>query len=240
MANPQIVPATLNTGNFTAASLTSVTVAANGTPSKGNAMIAAMVIEGVAADPGLIAPPNANWKSISQNTIGNSGLPLQDRVAVFTAFAQDGESGSYTFNWANLAALGFWIFAEYSGGDDGTILDGSGSNQQNASGVNAGAPLLTPSSWNGYDTMICVWASTLVVGLVQSISSPNSLTLQALSNSGAISLPAIGLGDLWMKPGGSIINRNALLANAAQSLGISFLLRQSPWAALSPMGGNSS
>ncbi len=45
MANPQIVPATLNTGNFTAASLTSVTVAANGTPSKGNAMIAAMVIE---------------------------------------------------------------------------------------------------------------------------------------------------------------------------------------------------
>ena len=239
MANPQIVPATVNTGNFTASSLTSVTVTANGVPAKGNAMIAAMVIEGVVADPGLVVPPNVNWKSISQNTIGNSGVPAQDRVAVFTAFGQDGESGSYTFNWTNLAAMGFWIFAEYSGGDDGTILDGFGVNQQNASGVNAGAPLLTPASWNGYDTLICVWASSLVVGLVQSMSSPNSITMRTLSSSGAISLPAIALGDYWMKPQGNIINRNALLANAAQSLGISFLLRQNPYAALAPMGGSS-
>jgi len=78
-----------------------------------------MVIVGTLSDPGTIASP-VGWESIQQNITGSGSTT---RVAVFAKIAGI-ESGSYDFTWTNISATGFWIFAEYGGGDSGDAIDG--------------------------------------------------------------------------------------------------------------------
>ncbi len=236
MANPAAVPTTKNTGNFTASSLTSVTVTSVGVPTRGNVMVAAMVIQGAVVDPGTITGPGAGWVSVQQDIIG-AGLIA--RASVFTKIAGASESGSYAFGWTNLAVDGFWIFVEYRDGDSDQALDGPGLNQQNVASTNAAAPAVQPSAWNSYDTLVCVWAASLVALSVMSMGGPAGMTVQAQASSALVSFPAIMLADVPLQSSASTGAKTATVAVSTTSMGISFLIKQSPWASLAPTGAGS-
>lgn len=230
MASPQIVSS--NTGNFTVGSLTSVTLTSSITPRVGNIILAAMVIVGTLSDPGTIASP-IGWESIQQNITGSGSTT---RVAVFAKIAGI-ESGSYDFTWTNISAIGFWIFAEYGGGDSGDAIDGIGANTQNALGTSSIAPSLDPSSWNSFNTLVCVWAAQLSLGNIMSMS-PGGMVLRAQSNSGLAGFPALLLADLFLSSNASTGTKTATTAFATPSLGVSFLIKQSVEAPLAPTGSS--
>ena len=235
MASPKIYPSTVNTGNFIVGSLTSVDIVAKEVPDdKGNVMIAAMVIVGVLFDPGTIIPPN-NWQEIQQNTTSTGGMT---RVAVFTKLVEEGETGTYTFTWNNASSIGFWLFAEYGGGDTDRALDGYGAGQRNALGVGSIAPSVTPEGCNLYNTLVCIWASDLKIGNVMSMNPPNNMTLQVQSGSLATGFPSLMLCDQELTSNDPTGECLATAAFATTSLGISFLVKQSIWAGAAPIGSS--
>lgn len=233
MASPKIVAATLNTGNYTAGNLTSVTITSAGMPTNGNAMLACMAIIGVLNDPGVITAPTG-WELVQQDI---TGIGSTTRVSVFSKIASS-EAGSYVFSWDNISASGFWIFAEYGGGDPSDAIDGPGYSQRNVSGVNSIAPESLPSTWNNFNTLVCVWAAQLSIGNIMSMSAPAEMTLQAQSKSALISFSAIMLADLPLTASASTGTRTAIAAFATPSLGVSLLIKQSPFAGMMPSGGS--
>ncbi|SRR5258708_27446489 len=228
MANPAVV--STNTGNYIVGSLTSTTITSSVTPVDGNVILAAMVIVGVIGDPGSISGP-AGWSPVEQNL---TGAGSSSRVAVFSKVSSS-ESGSYVFSWSNISSIGFWIFAEYGGGDSDNPLDVS-DNLQNLLGTSSSAPSLTPATWNNYNTLVCIWAAALQVGSIMSMSGPADMTLQAQSKSLSISFPALMLADLPLLSNASTGTKTATAAISTQSLGISLLVKQSIWASSIPVG----
>lgn len=231
MASPQIV--SVNTGNYVVGALTSTTLTSAIAPIIGNVMLAALVIVGTLSDPGTILPP-AGWEPIQQNI---TGVGSTTRVAVFAKIAGI-ESGSYDFSWANISAIGFWIFAEYGNGDSGDAVDGTGASAQNALGTSSIAPSLDPSAWNSYNTLVCVWAAQLSVGNIMSMGAPTGMVLRAQSSSGLVSFPALMLADLFLSSNASTGTKTATASFATPSLGVSFLVKQSVEATLAPAGSS--
>lgn len=230
MANPTIYPPTVNTGNYIVGALTSVNVAAKEIPDDiGNVMVAALLIVG-GIDPGTITAP-VGWALVEQ-------VPVDavSRAAVFTKIVAPGESGTYSFAWTNPSAVGFWLFAEYGGGDQIDATDGSGNNN-NALSVSCVAPSVMPSTWNYYNTLVCVWFALGSLGVAMSITPPAGMTLQAQSGSASLGFPALALADAPLVSNGPTGTRTAVAASAAVSVGISFLIRQSIWAGVMPHGG---
>jgi hypothetical protein len=197
-------------------------------------MLAAMIIEGAVVDPGIISGP-AGWTSAQQNIAGTG---LIDRAALLYNIAGASEAGSYTFTWSNLAVDGFWIFAEYQGGDSVQALDGLGDNIQNGVGTASVAPSLSPSAWNNYNTLVCVWAASLVALSVMSMTTSSGMTIQAQSSSTLVSFPAIMLADLALSSSASTGTKTATPSVSTSSLGISVLIKQSNWAGIAPVGGS--
>jgi|SRR5690349_4687902 len=233
MACPQIRDAATNTGNFIVGSLTSVDVTTVLTPIDGTLLIAAMIIVGTLSEPGNIVPP-AGWSEIQQAVVSASN----SRVAVFCKISS-GESGPYTFNWTNLSGTGFWIFAEYQGGNLSYPLDGPSGAQQNAIGVSSVAPSLTPATWNNYNTLVCVWAANLKILDVMGMDQPAPMTLRAESSSQSVSFPSLMLADLGLSSNASTDTQTATATFSTTSVGISFLIKQTPEAGFIPIGGSS-
>lgn len=233
MASPKIVAATLNTGNYTVGALTNVTITSVGIPANDNAMLACMAIIGTISDPGIITPP-AGWELVQQDITGAGSTT---RVAVFSKIASS-ESGSYVFSWTNISATGFWIFSEYGGGDSLDAVDGPGYSQRNVTGLNSIAPESFPSTWNNYNTLVCVWAAQLSIGNIMFMGAPEEMTLRAQSSSLLISFPALMLADLPLTDNASTGTRTAVAAFATPSLGVSLLIKQSPFAGMVPSGGS--
>jgi hypothetical protein len=230
MANPVIYPATVNTGNYIVGALTSVNVVAKAIPDDvGNAIVACLLIIG-GIDPGVIVPPSG-WTQVEQVLVD-----AVSRAAVFTKIVAPGETGTYPFAWTNPSAVGFWLFAEYGGGDQDYATDGSGNNN-NALSVNCVAPSVTPSSWNYYNTLVCVWFALASIGVLMSITPPVGMTLQAQSASLSLGFPALALADAPLVSNGPTGTSTAIAAAATISVGISFLIRQSIWAGVMPQGG---
>lgn len=230
MANPAFYPATVNTGNYIVGALTSVNVVAKEIPDDiGNVMVVALLIIG-GIDPGTISAPSG-WSPVEQVLVD-----AVSRAAVFTKIVAPGETGTYSFAWTNPSAVGFWLFAEYGGGDQDYATDGSDSNS-NALSVNCVAPSVTPSTWNYYNTLVCVWFALGAFGVVMSITPPVGMVLQAQSASLSLGFPALALADTPLTSSGPTGTRTAIAASAAVSLGISFLIRQSIWAGAMPHGG---
>jgi len=232
MACPKIRTEATNTGNFIVGSLTSVDVTTVLTPINGTLLIAAMVIVGTISDPGTIVPPSG-WSEIKQTVISSS----TSRVGVFYKISSN-ESGPYTFNWTNLSGIGFWIFAEYGGGNLTFPLDGSGM-QQNPLGVSSVAPSLTPEVCNDFNTLVCVWAATLKVFSVMGIDAPFPMNMVAESSSLSVSFPALMLADLPLTSSVSTETQTAVATFSTTSVGISFLIKQLPEASFNPVGGSS-
>lgn len=230
MANPAIVAS--NTGNYVIGSLTSVTVASSGTPKDGDVVLVALAILGSIVEPGVISAPTG-WQLAQQNLAGVGSLT---RVAVFYKIAS-GESGSYVFSWANISSVGLWIVVEYAGGDTDAALNGAGDSQQNALSVNAGAPSLTPATWNNCNTLVCIWTAEVSALNIMSMSAPAGMTLQAQSKILSIGFPALMLADVALTSNAPTGTKTAATAFATTSIGISLLIKQSIWADAMPHGG---
>lgn len=230
MANPVIYPPTVNTGNYIVGALTSVNIVAKEIPDDiGNVMVACLLIIG-GIDPGIIIAPSG-WELVEQVLVD-----AVSRAAVFTKIVAPGETGTYSFGWTNPSAVGFWLFAEYGGGDQDYATDGSGNNN-NALSVNSVAPSVTPSSWNYYNTLVCVWFALASLGIAMSITPPAGMTLQAQSGSASLGFPALALADAPLTSNGPTGTMTAITVAPAISAGISFLIRQSIWAGAMPHGG---
>lgn len=230
MASPAIVSS--NSGNYIVGTLTSVTIVTDLTPRDGDVILVALAILGSIVEPGVISPPTG-WQPVQQNLAGIGSLT---RVAVFSKIAS-GELGSYVFSWVNISSVGLWIVAEYSGGDSNSPLNGAGDNQQNTLSVNAGAPSLTPATWNNCNTLVCVWTAEVSALNVMSMNAPSGMTLRVQAKMISVGFPALMLADMALMSNAPTGTKTATCAFATASLGISLLIKQSIWADAMPHGG---